>query len=246
MDVFDVGDIRVHRFVWEVFDSNSYVIVGNSSLFVVDPVDSSELYTFLDAQNVGETTVAITHCHFDHICGLNWLRDNLCNVRVVASASCSKRMQSQKLNLSNIADVVMEFGESNSVGTGAHVDPFVVGEADLELGEDCSFKWESHEIVAMSFCGHSDDGLVYSFGHEILFTGDTILPIPTITRLPKGSSRLFWSKDIPRLRELALHTRMAFPGHRMPGELSSMIAVNVEGSNKRRNGSSYVGGVHVG
>ena len=60
---------------------------------------------------------------------------------------------------------------------------------------------------------------------KYLFSGDTLLPIPTVTRFRGGSTKRFWEEDMPRLREMR-NIETVFPGHGMRGKLGEMVGVN--------------------
>ncbi|MBO6266423.1 MAG: hypothetical protein J6M57_10515 [Acidaminococcaceae bacterium] len=74
-----------------------------------------------------------------------------------------------------------------------------------------------------------------------MFSGDTLLPIPTVTRLPGGSTARFWEEDIPKLEKLANQIDMVFPGHEMPGRLKDMLAMNMEPTRYITNGVKLKG-----
>ena len=63
------------------------------------------------------------------------------------------------------------------------------------------------------------------FDGKYLFSGDSLLSIPTITRFPTGSSKLFCEEDIPRLKEM-YYIREVFPGHGQSGNIKEMIEIN--------------------
>ena len=74
--------------------------------------------------------------------------------------------------------------------------------------------------------GHTDDSIIAILDNKSIFSGDTILSIPTITRLPSGSTKDFWLKDIPFLNSLG-GIETVYPGHGLPGKLEDMLAVNI-------------------
>ena len=99
--------MMVEKFVSGFLDTNTYLLEEDGHLLVVDPSDhAAVLDRCKEATNV---TVLLTHEHFDHISGLNRIRD-LCasSCRVIAGATCSKRIQNTKANLSAYADVLAE------------------------------------------------------------------------------------------------------------------------------------------
>ena len=61
---------------------------------------------------------------------------------------------------------------------------------------------------------------------NILFSGDEILLIPTVTRLPGGSTRAFWYEDMPWLESIRDQISLVCPGHGTSGKLEDMISGN--------------------
>lgn len=60
---------------------------------------------------------------------------------------------------------------------------------------------------------------------RLLFSGDTLLSIPTVTRLRTGSTRLFWEEDIPMLKGLK-DIELVYAGHGQTGKIEEMIKIN--------------------
>lgn len=86
------------------------------------------------------------------------------------------------------------------------------------------FEWCGHKVRLSAVYGHSDDSLLAIIDEKYMFSGDTLLHIPTITRFPTGSSRRFWLEDMPML--LVTKADKVFPGHGANGRLEDMMAVN--------------------
>ena len=45
-----------------------------------------------------------------------------------------------------------------------------------------------------------NSNLIAVVDNKFMFSGDTLLSIPTITRFRSGSTKLFWEEDIPKLK----------------------------------------------
>ena len=234
MFVTDCKGFQVHQFVWWAINSNTYVICGKESLLIVDPVDSEEFYQFVQKQPVQKALVLLTHGHYDHVSGLNKLRHLIPFCCVVASKACSDNIQTPKKNLSNIADAIIAFQGridykdvlDDLVET--LVQPFSCAPADKIYEKELDLEWEGHSLQLTEFCGHSKDSVCCIMDNKYMFSGDTLLPIPTVTRLPGGSTARFWEEDMPKLEKLREQIVMVFPGHEMPGALKDMLEVNVE------------------
>ena len=74
--------------------------------------------------------------------------------------------------------------------------------------------------------GHSNDSLIAIIDEVLVFSGDSLLSIPTVTRFPGGSTKRFWEEDIPKLR--TIDAKYVFPGHGQPGIKDEMLNVNIK------------------
>jgi glyoxylase-like metal-dependent hydrolase (beta-lactamase superfamily II) len=212
--------MEIKQFVWGVVDSNSWLITEGKHGLLIDAVDSQELYDEL--LKLDEITIILTHCHFDHIIGLNHIRELIPDVKVIATKLCSENLGNQFKNMSSTATVFMVFYSGRN---DIEIEPFTCQPADKVFEEMYVFDWCGHQIELLSFHGHSMDSLIALVDKKYLFSGDTILPIPTVTRFPSGSTKRFWQEDIPRLKELDREL-ITYPGHKQAERLENMIAVN--------------------
>lgn len=217
------SDLTVRQFTWDILDANTFVIEAGDSVLIVDPVDSTEFYEYIESKH--EAIVLLTHAHYDHICGLNRLREIIPRTTVYASKTCSDNIRDHRKNLSNIANVLMAFHEHRE-RPSMETDPFTCAPADITYEGSIHLEWNGLDIEMSEFYGHSKDSSCILINGKYLFSGDTILPIPTVTRLPGGSTKRFRTEDIPRLEALKERVELVFPGHKDPGKLGDMIAVN--------------------
>lgn len=225
------NDARIVRFVGKTFDANSYVLAEEREALIFDAVDSDEMMSCLRAQGIENITVFLTHEHFDHISGLERLRSNFA-CRVIASAECSKRIQSPKTNLSSIADALISMHDHSEITK--KVPEFSTSGADVIFDGEGEFEWHNHKINCHSLKGHSLGSACYILDENMLFSGDEFLSIPVITRLPGGSTEKYWTKDMPWLESIKNDISLVFPGHGQPGKIEDMIKVNVMPEKFRR------------
>lgn len=242
MFVTECEGFTVYQFVWDIINSNCYVICGKHSLFIVDPIDSEEFYQFIEKKKEQMQTdckaiILLTHSHYDHISGLNHLRGILKNSSVLCSKTCSANIQDPKKNLSNIANAIIAF--QDNINSKAEIEdlvkPFFCAPADKTFDKELAEKWEGHSLLLTEYSGHSKDSICCIVDGKYMFSGDTLLPIPTVTRLPGGSTARFWEEDMSKLENLREQIGLVFPGHEMPGRLKDMLAVNMKPERCRNN-----------
>lgn len=81
-------------------------------------------------------------------------------------------------------------------------------------------------MLLSQFFGHSNDSIIAVVDDKYMFSGDTVLSNPTVTRFAGGSTKNFWNDDIPRLKDYIPYIEIVFPGHGGVGRLCDMIEIN--------------------
>lgn len=232
MKVLEIDGSSVYQFVWNYIDSNAYVVVKGQDALVIDPVDTKEFWTLLKDKAIQRVTVVLTHGHFDHITGLNRLRDTV-DCKVYAHLDCSKMIGSVAKNLSGTANVIAQFNEK-VCKTGIWVEPFACAPAECSFESDITFYWQDYAAQLLVTPGHSAGSTCLLLNQKWLFSGDTLLGVPTITRLPGGSKKLFQELTLPKLEKLKKQVERVFPGHGEAGTMEEMLSGNKEKNNVKR------------
>lgn len=170
--------IEVFRIVNEPVPSNCFVIFDrayNNDCIIVDPGSESlvDLDNYLSINELLPKFIILTHEHFDHIWGVNYIRDSFQEVKLICNRKCSDMIMDKKKNCSLFY---------NQIG-------FELSAADI-ITEDIDnlLIWQSKELKFYNTPGHSLGGICFIIGNN-LFTGDTLIwKKKTITKLPGGSS----------------------------------------------------------
>ena len=223
MPAFEFNGLTVESYTWDVIDSNSYLICGGKHGLLIDAVDSQELYRRIAA--LEDLTILLTHSHFDHISGLNSIREILPGSVVISTKRCSEKLGNQYKNMSSAANAYLSFYQDGK-NRSTVIEPFICAPSDRVFEEETQFEWHGRKITLKPCFGHSDDGVMILMDGKWLFSGDTILPMPTVTRFIGGSKKRFREEDIPYLETLTEVIDTVFPGHGSPGKLEDMIAKN--------------------
>lgn len=213
-----------YQFVWHVVDSNTFVIIEDAEALVFDPVDTDELFCFLSDKRINKASVILTHEHFDHISGLNRIR-GIMDCMVYANRVCSENIRSEKKNLSSMADILISFHRRTKAEEG-WVTPFRCSAADRIFEDNRYFTWKNHSVELFTTKGHTDGSICVMVDGKYLFSGDTLLSIPTIVRLPGGNRRAFLDETIPRLEGMSEKIAMVFPGHGDVGCFGKMMQID--------------------
>ncbi len=218
--------VEIKQFVWDIVNSNSWLMVDGNCGLLIDVVNSACLFETI--ADLDELTIILTHSHFDHIVGLNQIRKIKQNITVISTQKCSENIENKYRNMSASATAFMTFYNKS----GTEIEPFICKPAEITFENEKKFLWREYKIKLESFFGHSNDSLVATIDDKFLFSGDTILSIPTVTRFPGGSTAKFWEEDIPRLQKMNIE--MVFPGHGASGNLTDMIKINIHPEKDKR------------
>lgn len=198
--------LEVYKFIWNYLDSNMYIIKRKRKALVIDPVDLAEAYAFLD--NTDEVTVLLTHEHFDHVCGLNRMREEHKCI-VIAQEYCSERIQDSKKNLSAYAEAMAELSGKT---VQKEIVPFICEGADIVFQSQYEFEWEGTSVLLIATPGHSPGSACILFEKK-LFVGDSLLERGPMYRYPGGNVNVYVEKTIPIIKELIEKSDIIYQGH---------------------------------
>jgi len=212
--------VEIRQFPWNVIDSNSWLIIEGSDGLLIDAVDSQALFDSI--KNLSSLTVILTHCHFDHIFGLNKIREIRPDATVISTKLCSEYIGNKFRNLSSVATAFTSF--YNGGVQSVSIQPFECKPTDLVFEGMKDFFWAGHIVSLHSVYGHSADGLIAVI-NDCIFSGDTLLSISTTTRFPTGNKKRFRDEDIPLLKSFGKEYRV-LPGHGDPMLFEDAIVVN--------------------
>lgn len=220
MEMKDIDKDRgIHIFCFEPIDSRMYIIIEQNKAMIIDPCCSEEALSDLRKNRIHKIQVLLTHEHYDHISGVNWLRKHFEDVRVLCSQPCGNAIINSYKNMA---------AYSNALYMDKQLDK-TLEEYGWELDYSCyadetfegktEFDWEGHHLYLMQTPGHSPGSICIIMDHKILFSGDSLVTgHPTITRLPGGSKRTYQEITIPFLKSLDSEM-MVYPGHGEPQKL---------------------------
>ena len=204
----------IRKYVFYPIDSRMYILQEDESALIVDPCISKEALLFLKDKNVRDVLVLLTHEHYDHISGVNWLKENFRQMCVLCSKKCGEALDNPCKNLS-------EFWEALFVGKeeeirecvqNMNIQPYSC-KADETFEGEYEFIWQEHKVFLKETPGHSKGSICILVDEKILFSGDTLVTgHETILRLPGGSKKDFAGITLPYLESLDKEI-MVYPGH---------------------------------
>lgn len=203
-----MGEIKIGRMVLGVCQTNCYFLYrdGESRAIVVDPADKgANIYAALQKNHFQVEGILLTHGHFDHIWGLDGLRDavnaaaeadGLGPIKAYAYESERELLKNPHLNVSDQA----------GRACATYADVYVKDGQEIELaGMTC-------KVIATP--GHTAGGCCYYFEEAgILVSGDTLFAESVgRTDFPTGSMSTLVRSIKEKLFVLPDDTRV-YPGH---------------------------------
>lgn len=194
-------------------NSNCFILfdktVGNGCL-IVDPgsENSSLLDVVLKENELVPQYIILTHEHFDHIWGCNYLVGKY-DTRIICSKQCAFAISDAKKNHSLFY---------NQKG-------FTILKVDVIVEDVCfKFSWGGYKVCFENAKGHTSAGIFFKI-ENYLFTGDTLIKdIRTVTKLYTGSKKEL-SDTLKRINALKGEGLFVCPGH---GECFDLDTYDIE------------------
>ncbi len=184
-----------------------YVILCGSQALVVDPFVCHEALEILMKARIAELLVVLTHEHYDHISGVNWIKQNLF-CQVLCTENCARLIKDSRKNLSH-------YIESS---------PFCC-EADVTFSGQVEIPFARRTLNLIETPGHSKGSLCLTVDQLCVFTGDSLVNGKNVvTKLPGGSRSDYENITLPFLQSLPTDIQV-FPGHGEPGKLGDLLKV---------------------
>ncbi len=189
----------VHTMTLNALLTNTYFVFNEESLetLIIDPAwDSKDITQYIDENGLKVVAVLLTHGHFDHIYGVQMLKDR--GIKVIAPEREKELLGNVEMNLSK------RFKKPVSVIP----DETVIDGDILELA--------GFSIRVIETPGHTSGSVCYAFSEQnVIFTGDTLFN-GTIGRtdVPTGD----WDVECESVRTklFCLPEKMiCYPGHGM-------------------------------
>lgn len=148
--------MNINTYSFYPIDSNMYVILENKKALIIDPCVSEEAKEYLKSEQVKEILVLLTHEHYDHISGVNWLRECFPQVKVFCSEACANGIVKPTRNLSAYYEILFSSKEEEirEYVKNMDVQPYSC-QADETYEGRKEWNWEGHKIAMQETPGHS-------------------------------------------------------------------------------------------
>ena len=215
----DGKHILVYRSVYAPVKSNMFTILTGNEAVVFDPNVDEDLIDLFNKNKIESVYIFLTHGHYDHISGVEWLKEHT-GAKVFCQSMCAKRLLNPKRPLVRLVATVLaqqdrEDGGHRYQDFKASYRPFTIV-ADITFDQEEILKIGNLKFKVISTPGHSEGSACYELFDKLVFTGDTLLQNdPIILRFPGGNKDDYENISLSYLRSLPKDT-IVMPGHGDP------------------------------
>ena len=216
ISVSEVGkDPEIIQLSYGMESANTYLIVSRGHAVIVD-VCSEDVRDELIRRGLIPDYVILTHEHVDHLWGLNAVRREYPDLKVIAQEQCSMAIGNPKANKAAEYHIyaVLRFG-SDYNNKEALNRSYCCRRAEVEFENSYVFNWENYSVEVIHTPGHSPGSCLVFFNNDRVFSGDTMLNEDTFLRFNGGDEEQFTTVTIPVINAIKPDADI-FPGHGLP------------------------------
>ena len=208
-------DPVILQFSYGVEQANTYILVYGNHAIVVD-VCSKDVAEELKSRELTPDYVILTHEHVDHLWGLNALREQFPDAKVIAQERCSDAIGDSKTNKAAQYRIyaTLRFGESYQNDETKN-RKYSCAPAEITFSDSYEFEWRGHLFRLVHTPGHSPGSCIIFMDDIAVFSGDTILNEETFLKFDGGDEKLFSTVTVPIINSIKDEIKF-FPGHGDP------------------------------
>lgn len=195
--------IKIRSLFNQLLSSICYIIYDDVSkrCVIIDPGSEKSLneIDFIEQNGLKLDYVIMTHEHVDHCWGVNALRNQYPDLKLVYSEACNKYLQK-----SSRIFFQMYFDDAEY--------EYVIKPAEIQIKESGEIlDWNGQQFRFILTPGHSLGSMCIAFG-DSLFTGDTIIPFPP-SFSGFGRNKADWKDSISYVLTMFPSNTVIYPGH---------------------------------
>lgn len=191
--------INVHTIINSILNSCTYILHSEEKyVYLIDCGDVMPILDFVRRNNKTVKGIFFTHCHYDHIYGVNQMIHHFPNTIIYGSKETIVGLKDPKINLSKY------HGESMIVLENAIIN---------EISQSSEIQIFNQKITAIETPGHDTGCLSFQI-KDMLFTGDSYIPnLPVFTKW-KRSEKVKGLSSEEHLKSLKENLNLIlYPGH---------------------------------
>lgn len=168
------NDIEIKTFTNPYVDEKMYVIIDNNKSLIIDPFASEIAKGILVVSGVRKVKILLTHEHFDHISGVNFLRSSF-DTTVVASNLCKENIENSKKNTTSSFPILFLADKKKYKMVKSELSLPYFCSVDKQFYGRFDLNWDNHSIECIPVGGHSPGSSIYVVDKTQVFVGDNLL-----------------------------------------------------------------------
>ena len=197
--------VRVLRYVNTPVPSNTYLLVDEKHCMVIDPgsKEQANVRDYILEHGLILDYIILTHEHFDHCWGVNYLLEHFPSAQLVTTRRCAEWVEKPWNYFNQLYYNSDETYQIEKVNV-------IVEEIGWRM------MWGDVLIVFINTPGHSDKGMCIEINGS-LFTGDTILyRTKPFIKKKYGASKDELKQSIEKIYHSYTGNTKVYPGHGEP------------------------------
>lgn len=155
VNALPMGDMELHVFCFELMDARMYVLKQGREAVIVDPCVDEDLPELLAGTD--RVRVILTHEHFDHISGVNWLRQH-CVCQVIAGKTCGEILARERNGTAQFPLLFLGDREKYRMVKSRYTFPYHCTVDRVFAGEE-EIRFGTHSLRLYETPGHSPGGI---------------------------------------------------------------------------------------
>ena len=196
--------MNIRRFVNTPVPSNTYLLedVPSSECVIIDPgtKGGKTIIDYIKDHHLEPKYILLTHGDFDHVWGVNGLKEAFPNIQIIASKETARLTAIPQSYFS-----ALYFGKHET---------YYIPKIDVLIDENGNaLKWKNNIIRFIQVPGHTSCSNVILL-NEMMFSGDTILKDtkPFIQKRHGGNKETF-KLSVKMILDNFQDDTMVYPGH---------------------------------
>lgn len=196
--------MRIQRFINSPVPSNTYILVDEKSgeCVVIDPgtKGSEEIINHIRGEGLYPKYILLTHGDFDHVWGVNGLKDAFPELQIVASKETARLTAIPQSYFS-----ALYFGKP---------EPYSIDKVDCIIDENGNqLIWQDNIIRFIQVPGHTSCSNIILF-NDLMFSGDTILKDTKLfIQKRHGGDKDTFKQSVRVILDSFSDTTEIYPGH---------------------------------
>lgn len=215
---------ELYRFCLPLNGANMYLLITGTKALLVDCFRDEELRKLLREKEIRDLTVILTHEHWDHASGVEWIREQVSGCRVFCGIAAKENLEDSRKNMSDRYKALITMRDRTRIREveAADIRPYAFS-PDQTMADGKEYVWKDHIFRFFLTPGHTSGSMCILMDEKFLFTGDSLVNgNKTITRFPTGSQEEYERVTIPFL-EKQPGELVVFPGHGESDILKNII-----------------------